>query len=123
MSDKINPTGYWFSFPRPETYTDYFGFTLLMSFFAALNAVVGHELIHHRETHNKVFGGWSAAKLMYTNFVDEHIKGHHKTVSTLDDPATSRLNEPFYTFVFRSVYGSITNTWGYEAKRILKDYG
>ena len=95
MSDDINPAGYLFSLPRPETYSDYFGFTFMISFFAALNAVVGHELIHHKEAHNKLFGTWASTKLMYSNFVDEHIKGHHKKVSTLEDPATARINEPF----------------------------
>jgi hypothetical protein len=65
-----------------------------MSFFGAINAVVGHELIHHKEMHNKIIGTWSATKFMYSQFLDEHIKGHHKTVSTLEDPATSRKNEP-----------------------------
>ena len=109
--------------PRPQTYCDYFGFTLLLSFFAALNAVAGHELIHHRETHNKIIGGWTSAKLMYTNFVDEHVKGHHKHVSTPEDPATSRLNETFQAFFFRAMYGSIVNVWGYEASRILTVHG
>ena len=95
----------------------------MMAFFAALNAVVGHELIHHKETHNKVLGTWAATKLMYSNFADEHIKGHHKTVATLEDPATAKLNEPLQVFVFRSIYGSITNVWGYERAKIEALYG
>jgi len=60
-----------------------------------VNSVVGHELIHHREGYNKFLGTLATSKLMYCNFLDEHIKGHHKTVSTLEDPATSRKNETF----------------------------
>jgi alkane 1-monooxygenase len=60
---------------------------------------------------------------MYTHFSDEHLKGHHKTVSTLDDPATSRKNESIYAFAPRSVCGSLLNVWGYESKRITDIYG
>jgi len=60
---------------------------------------------------------------MYSHFIDEHLKGHHKTVSTEVDPATSLKNEMLYTFIIRSIYGSITNVWGYEIDIIEKKYG
>ena len=56
-------------------------------------------------------------------FVDEHIKGHHKWVSTLEDPATSRKNESLIFFIFRSMYGSRVNVWGYESVKITKRFG
>lgn len=123
MSDDYNPKGYFFNIEKPQTYSDYFGFTLLLAFFGALNAVVGHELIHHKESHNKFLGTYACSRLMSCNFLDEHIKGHHKWVSTLEDPATSRKNEPIYSFIVRSIYGSKTNVWGYESARITKQYG
>ena len=52
---------------------------------------------------------------MYSQLIDEHLKGHHKAVATKEDPATSRKNELLYTFILRSIYGSITNVWGYES--------
>ena len=123
MSDKVNPTGFWFDIQKPQTYSDYFGFALIISFFTAVAIPTGHELFHHKETHNKVIGIIPCVTLMYTHFIDEHLKGHHKTVSTLDDPATSRKNESVYAFVPRSIYGSLTNVWGYESKKIEKYYG
>merc|ERR1719263_170215 len=63
MSDNFQPKGFWFSVARPDSYVDYFGFTLLISFFSAINAVVGHELIHHREIHNKFLGTVAVCKL------------------------------------------------------------
>jgi len=54
---------------------------------------------------------------------DEHIKGHHKLVSTTLDSATSRKNETFYAFLFRALYGQMTNVWGYEIDAITKKYG
>jgi hypothetical protein len=44
-------------------------------------------------------------------------------VATKEDPATSHKNEMLYTFVFRSVYGSFTNVWGYESDKITRKYG
>lgn len=60
---------------------------------------------------------------MYSQLIDEHLKGHHKKVSTYEDAATSRKNETLYTFVFRSIYGSLTNVWGYESDKITKKFG
>lgn len=64
MSDDVNPEGYMFNVEKPKTYTNYIGFTLTMSFFAAIAGVTGHELIHHRESVNKFLGTWSFAKIM-----------------------------------------------------------
>jgi len=123
MSDDVNPEGWMFNVEKPKTYTDYIGFALTMSFFAAITAVTGHELIHHRESFNKALGTWSFAKIMSSVFLDEHIKGHHRTVSTLEDPATSRKNETIHHFICRSIIGSRVNVWGYEIERIEKKYG
>lgn len=108
---------------KPDNYKDYIGFAILISFIAALNAVVGHELIHHRESYNKILGCYACAKLMKCDFLDEHIKGHHKTVATVEDPATSLKNETVYSFIVRSFWGSKVNVWGYEAKKIRAKYG
>ena len=58
--------------------------------------MVGHELLHKKEAYNKVIGTWAYTKFMYSHFLDEHIKGHHKTLGTPEDPATSRKNETVY---------------------------
>jgi alkane 1-monooxygenase len=42
---------------------------------------------------------------MYSHFYNEHTKGHHKNVATPEDPATARINESIYEFIFRSVVG------------------
>lgn len=123
MSDKVNPGGFWFSIRKPETFSDFFIFAFTIGFQSAVAGVNGHELLHHKETHNKVFGIFPLTKMMYTHFLDEHLKGHHKMVSTLEDPATSRLNESLFAFIPRSIYGSLVNVWGYESKLITQKYG
>jgi alkane 1-monooxygenase len=123
MSDKVNPTGFWFSVEKPQTHSDYIAFAFFIGFNTGINGVNGHELLHHKEWWNKVLGILPLTKLMYTQFIDEHLKGHHKTISTLEDPATSRKNESLYAFIPRSIYGSLTNVWAYENKKISDNYG
>lgn len=94
-----------------------------MSFFGSLNVVVGHELIHRRSAYNKFIGQWTMTKILYSHFLDEHLKGHHRTVATAEDPATARMGESLYSFMLRSISGSLTNVWNYEDKSIIKRHG
>ena len=41
----------------------------------------------------------------------------------MEDPATARRNEPLYTFLIRSVFGSHRNTWNREVAKIKKRFG
>ena len=110
VSDEVNPDCWWFKL-KPQTTAQYFLFTFQWGYFCGLNAVGGHELMHKKEAYNKIIGTWSYTKFMYSHFLDEHIKGHHKAVATPEDPATARLNESVYHFIPRSVIGSHVNVW------------
>ena len=61
--------------------------------------------------------------MMYSHFIDEHLKGHHKTMATIHDPATALLNENAYHFMIRSFFGSHVKVWNYETKMIRDKYG
>jgi alkane 1-monooxygenase len=50
------------------------------------------------------------------------VKGHHKKVATPEDPATSKLNENVYTFMFTSYIGGIRSSWEYETSVKLKSF-
>ena len=103
---------------RPTTWVQYFVFTLHWGYFAGLSGIVGHELLHKRETINKLLGNWSYTKFMYSHFLDEHINGHHRHIATLEDPATARRDETIYMFIPRSVIGGMLSTWNRESRRI-----
>lgn len=79
---------------------------------------VAHELGHK----DSLFSKFSAVTLLipslYTHFIIEHNRGHHKNVATPEDPATARKNELIYTFWVRSVYGGFKNSWNLEKKRL-----
>jgi alkane 1-monooxygenase len=91
-----------------------------VSHFAALEMVIGHELLHRRQLVHKIFGTLAYSKVLYSHFFIEHIKGHHKHVATPLDPATSELGEHLYEFFPRSFFGSYKSVWKYETERLSK---
>jgi alkane 1-monooxygenase len=57
---------------------------------------------------------------LYMHFFIEHNRGHHKNVSTDEDPASSRRGETVYAFWFRSVSTSWVDAWKLENDRLAK---
>jgi alkane 1-monooxygenase len=119
MSDKVSLDVYWFKL-RPTTPMQYFLFSLHWGYFAGLNGIVGHELLHKKEPINKIMGTWAYTKFFYSHFLEEHIQGHHKDIATPEDPATARKNESVYAFIPRSVFGGLIKSWQREDLRITK---
>lgn len=75
-----------------------------------------HELIH-RPSHFEL----NHARMVllfsnYNHFWVEHIWGHHKRVATDEDPASSALNESFWTFIWKCLYHSFVSACHLEAK-------
>ena len=81
-----------------------------------------HELIH-RPSFTELYH--ARLVLLFSNFNYfwvEHLWGHHKRVATDEDPASSALNEPLWTFIFKCWYGSFISACRLEAK-FLKNRG
>jgi alkane 1-monooxygenase len=57
---------------------------------------------------------------LYLHFFIEHNRGHHKNVSTDEDPASSKLNETLYAFWVRSVKDGWISAWHIENTRLVK---
>lgn len=82
---------------------------------------VAHELTHRTwDKFAVIWGRWILATSNSTDFSVEHVYGHHETVGTLEDPATARRGENVYKFIFRSITGSLKNSWKLEANRLKK---
>ena len=81
---------------------------------------VGHELGHRKTKFERFLSKALLLPNMYTHFFIEHNRGHHKYVATPQDPASSRFNEPIYTFWVRTLVGSYKNAWKLEAKRLKR---
>ncbi|HEX2898492.1 MAG TPA: alkane 1-monooxygenase [Bacteroidia bacterium] len=81
---------------------------------------VAHELGHRNTWHEQLMSKILLMTSLYMHFFIEHNRGHHKHVSTPEDPASARRGEWLYTFWFRSVWGSYWSAWEIENKRMRK---
>jgi alkane 1-monooxygenase len=81
---------------------------------------VGHELGHRTNVWEQRMAKVLLLSSLYMHFFIEHNKGHHKNVATINDPASSRLNEPIYFFYFRSIYYSYLSAWNIANKEAAK---
>jgi alkane 1-monooxygenase len=57
---------------------------------------------------------------LYMHFYIEHNKGHHKHVSTPEDPSSARKWEPIYLFYFRTISKGYLSAWKIAAEEQAK---
>ena len=81
---------------------------------------VAHELGHRTTWYEKLMSKILLATSLYVHFYIEHNRGHHKRVSTYEDPASARYGENIYAFYFRSVKDSYLSAWKIERERLRK---
>jgi alkane 1-monooxygenase len=72
---------------------------------------VGHELGHRRNLYERNMAKALLLTSLYMHFYIEHNKGHHKNVSTAEDPSSARRGEPIYLFYFRTVVMGFLSAW------------
>jgi alkane 1-monooxygenase len=77
-----------------------------------------HELGHRPTKHEQLMSKLLLLTTLYMHFFIEHNRGHHKNVSTDEDPASSRYGEVLYTFFFRTITGSWLSAWKLERVRL-----
>lgn len=81
---------------------------------------VAHELGHRNTWYEQLMSKMLLATSLYMHFFIEHNRGHHKNVSTDEDPASSKYGENIYAFYFRSVVNSWLSAWHLEGERLKK---
>jgi alkane 1-monooxygenase len=95
------------------------GLTISLSvILGGLGINVAHELGHRSSKMEQIMAKILLLPSAYMHFFIEHNRGHHKNVSTEEDPASSRKNESLYAFWVRSVYRSYLSAWNIENKRL-----
>lgn len=77
-----------------------------------------HELGHRNTWYEQLMSKMLLLTTLYMHFFIEHNRGHHKNVSTDDDPASSCYGEMIYTFYFRTIWGSWVSAWRLERERL-----
>jgi len=86
----------------------------------ALGINISHELIHRSEINEQRLGKCLLMMVCYGHWYIEHLRGHHKHVSTPNDPATARCGQTFYQFWWQSVKGTWWSAWDLEKVRLAK---
>ncbi|MEM6299411.1 MAG: alkane 1-monooxygenase [Bacteroidota bacterium] len=97
------------------------GMTIAMGISCGVLGInVAHELGHRSTKFEQNLSKALLLTSLYMHFFIEHNRGHHKHVSTDDDPASSRLGEWVYAFWVRSAIGGWLSAWKLEAERLEK---
>lgn len=81
---------------------------------------VGHELGHRVTKHEQFMAKALLLTSQYMHFFIEHNRGHHKHVSTKEDPSSARKNEILPFFWIRSVITGYISAWRLENKRLSR---
>ncbi len=81
---------------------------------------VAHELGHRSKMYEQTLAKILLLTSLYMHFFIEHNRGHHKNVSTKEDPSSARYGEMLYSFWIRSVVFAYLSAWKLEAQRLGK---
>lgn len=102
-------------FSSSSSIKDFVTFALSIGSMGGLSINVAHELIHKVGFLEPFCGRLLLSTLCFEHFAIEHVKGHHKRVSTPEDPASAPLNMMSWPFVARSMVGSLRSAWHLDA--------
>ena len=79
-----------------------------------------HEMGHKKDSLERWLSKVTLAQTFYGHFYIEHNRGHHVRVATPEDPASAKFGESFWTFLPRSVWGSLKSSWELEQQRMQR---
>jgi hypothetical protein len=86
-----------------------------------VGTITGHELTHRTwDPISMSIGRWLLAFSFDTTFAIEHVYGHHRYVSTLQDPATAPRGRNVYFHVLASTVRGNLSAWHIETERLQK---
>ncbi|MES1924830.1 alkane 1-monooxygenase [Salinisphaera sp. T31B1] len=105
---------------QPLSVAEWLGFTTTIGMLSGISINTAHELGHKRTR----LEGWLAkialAPVAYGHFYVEHNRGHHSKVATPEDPASARMGETFWSFLPRTVVGSVRSAWHIEKATLAR---
>jgi len=79
-----------------------------------------HELGHRPTEHEQFMAKALLLSTLYMHFFIEHNRGHHRHVSTPEDPASAKMGESIWRFALREIIGSWISAWKLEVQRLRK---
>ncbi|MDB4985002.1 MAG: 2Fe-2S iron-sulfur cluster binding protein, partial [Myxococcaceae bacterium] len=86
-----------------------------------VGTITAHELTHRTWDPISMFiGRWLLAFSFDTSFAIEHVYGHHRYVSTTEDPATAPRGRNVYHHIVASTVKGNLSAWHIERERLQK---
>ncbi|MEM7360117.1 MAG: alkane 1-monooxygenase [Pseudomonadota bacterium] len=110
----------WFVGTYPLDIGFYIGFAAVVGLFSGLSINTAHEIGHKNTKLDRLLSRITLAVCGYGHFCIEHNAGHHRDVSTPEDPASSRMGESIYRFMLREIPGAAKRGWKAEAERLQR---
>lgn len=87
-----------------------------------VGTITAHELTHRTwDPVSMLIGRWLLAFSFDTVFAVEHVYGHHRYVSTLEDPATAPRGRNVYFHIVASTIKGNISAWEIEKKRLKRE--
>lgn len=108
----------WYASAAELSWIGFLGLALVAGMTAGLAINTGHELGHKNSVAEKWLAKLVLAVPAYGHFTIEHNRGHHRDVSTPEDPASARMGESIYSFALREIPGGVVRAWDTERTRL-----
>ncbi|XDD45853.1 fatty acid desaturase [Leptospira sp. WS39.C2] len=115
--------GYDFNFAKENTSILVHGYAVALTglMIGLVGTITAHELTHRTWDPISMFiGRWLLAFSFDTIFSIEHVYGHHRYVSTTEDPATAPRGRNVYFHILASTIKGNISAWKIETKRLKR---
>jgi alkane 1-monooxygenase len=108
----------WWAGTQTLSWWAFAGLAVVAGMTSGLGINTGHELGHKKSRLERNLAKIVLAVPVYGHFWIEHNRGHHRDVSTPEDPASSRMGESIYKFARREIPGAFRRAWAIEKDRL-----
>ena len=108
----------WYAATQNLSGWAFIGLAVVAGLVSGLAINTGHELGHKNSRLEKWLAKAVLAVPAYGHFTIAHNRGHHRNVSTPDDPASARMGESIYKFARREMPGAFFEAWTIEKDRL-----
>lgn len=108
----------WFVATYPLSLGFFVAFSVSCGIYGGLSINTAHEVGHKNTKLARRLSRVALAVSGYGHFCVEHNLGHHRDVSTPEDPASSRMGESIYRFALREIPGAMKRGWAAEQNRL-----
>ena len=110
----------WWAGTQSLHWWAFLGLAVVAGITSGLGINTGHELGHKKSRFERWLAKIVLAVPVYGHFWIEHNRGHHRDVSTPEDPASARMGESIYRFSRREIPGAFQRAWSIEKERLAR---